>query len=72
MESRQSREPGCQFDILLKIEILWTSFVSLLRTLRQSAGVHFVSVVSTKGTVVKGKSFSDEYRRFLIVPQYTI
>jgi hypothetical protein len=55
MESRQSREQNCQFDILLKIEIVWNNFVTLLRSIRVHPSVFMVTVISTQGTVVKGE-----------------
>lgn len=64
MESRQSREPNCQFDILLKIEIVWTNFVTLLRSLRQCQAVYGVNVISTQGTVVKGKNFANYFTTY--------
>ncbi|XP_021966894.1 tyrosine 3-monooxygenase [Folsomia candida] len=53
MESRQSREANCQFDVLLKVEIVWNNFVTLLRSLRQCPSVFGVNVISTQGVVVK-------------------
>lgn len=60
METRQSREEKCQFDVLLKMEIVANNFVTLLRSLRQQPAIFSVNVVSTQGTAVKGKRMERE------------
>ncbi|CAL8079167.1 unnamed protein product [Orchesella dallaii] len=53
MESRPSREQNCQFDVLLKMQIPWSSLVGLLRALRLNTNVYLVNVISTQGHIVK-------------------
>lgn len=55
MESRPSREQNCQFDILLKMQIPWSSLVGMLRALRLNPNIYLVNVISTQGHIVKGK-----------------
>lgn len=51
MESRTSHDPGCSFDIMIKLAIARANLVSLLKTLRLSSSISTVNVVSTHGSI---------------------
>lgn len=57
LESRQSRETGVQFDVLLKIEITRTALLQLCRSLRQTMSLGGVSLMTENNVSVKAPWF---------------
>lgn len=57
LESRQSRDTGVQFDVLLKIEITRTALLQLCRSLRQTMSLGGVSLMTENNVSVKAPWF---------------
>lgn len=57
LESRQSRESGIQFDVLIKIEMSRSALLQLCRSLRQSLSFGGVTLLSENSVSVKAPWF---------------
>lgn len=57
LESRQSRESGVQFDVLIKIEMTRSALLQLCRSLRQTLSFGGVSLLSENEVNVKAPWF---------------
>ncbi|XP_026474741.1 tyrosine 3-monooxygenase isoform X2 [Ctenocephalides felis] len=53
LESRPSREPGVQFDVLIKVDASRASLLQLVRAFRQSSALAGVTLLSDVGVSVK-------------------
>jgi tyrosine 3-monooxygenase len=57
LESRQSRETGVQFDVLIKIEMTRSALLQLCRSLRQTCSFGGVSLLSENSVSVTAPWF---------------
>lgn len=57
LESRQSKEAGVQFDVLLKVEMTRASLLQLCRSLRQTVSFGSVSLMSEDNVSVTAPWF---------------
>lgn len=55
MESRPSKSDGIQFDILVKVDMSRRDLLNLIRTLRQSASLGGVNLLTENKVSVKGE-----------------
>lgn len=64
LESRTSRTPGSQFDILIKVKTSRSDLLILIKALRQSQAIATVSVLPTQGTI-SGRRIFKELKKYV-------
>ena len=57
LETRESKEPGMQFDILVRVDMSRQNLLLLIKSLRQSASLAGVTLLADNSVSIKGKCF---------------